>query len=346
MRIAVYAFDGSTMFHLAVPQMVFGEVARQGLARWETVLFNESGSEISTAEGYRIGGVSDLSAADGADLIVIPSWHDDRRVPSGALTGMLRSAHAQGSAVAGLCLGAFPVAEIGLLHGRSAVTHWQALDEFHRRHPTIALDRTVLYIDHGDVLTSAGTAAAIDACLHIVRTRLGAEAANSVARSLVVAPHRSGGQAQYIERPVPQPGGTVPIAEALDWAVEHLDERLGVDELARAAHMSRRSFIRAFKESTGTTPATWVRERRVEEARRLLEMTELPVDAVSARCGFASPITMRQNFAAAYATTPSEYRRRFRVPRVVPPISESPSGTGTPESTPSYPRHVADILAT
>ncbi len=315
MRIAVYAFDGTTMFHLAVPQMVFGEVARQGLAPWETVLFNEDGTDIRTAEGYLIGGVSDLSAADEADLIVIPSWYDDRRMPSDALAGALRSAHAQGSAVAGLCLGAFPVADSGLLGRRSAVTHWQSLDDFHLRHPAIAVDRTVLYIDHGDVLTSAGTAAGIDACLHIVRSRLGAESANSVARSLVVAPHRSGGQAQYIERPVPHPSGSSPIAEALDWAVEHLDERLRVDELARAAHMSRRSFIRAFKDSTGTTPATWVRERRVEEARRLLEMTELPVDTVAAQCGFASPITMRQNFAAAYATTPSEYRRRFRAPR-------------------------------
>ncbi len=314
MRIAVYAFEGTTMFHLSVPQMVFGEVARQGLARWETVLFNEGGTEIRTAEGYLISGVADLSAAEGADLIVIPSWYDDGRMPSDALAGALRSANAQGSAVAGLCLGAFPVADSGLLDTRAAVTHWQSLDAFHQRHPTIAVDRTVLYIDHGDVLTSAGTAAGIDACLHIVRSRLGAAAAISVARSLVVAPHRSGGQAQYIERPVPQHSGASPIAEALDWAIEHLDERLGVDELARAAHMSRRSFIRAFKESTGTTPGAWVRERRVEEARRLLETTELPVDAVAARCGFASPITMRQNFAEAYATTPSEYRRRFRVP--------------------------------
>ncbi len=324
MRIAVYAFDGATMFHLAVPQMVFGEVARQGLGQWETVLFNESGSEITTAEGYRIGGVSDLSAAVEADLIVIPSWHDDRRTPADALVAALRSAHARGSAVAGLCLGAFPIADSGLLDERAAVTHWQSLDAFHDRHPTIAVDRTVLYIDHGDVLTSAGTAAGIDACLHIVRSRLGTAAANSVARSLVVAPHRSGGQAQYIERPVPQRNGTSPIAEALDWAIEHLDERLGVDDFARAAHMSRRSFIRAFKESTGTTPATWVRERRVEEARRLLETTDLPVDAIAARCGFASPITMRQNFADEYATTPTEYRRRFRAPRE----AESPIASG------------------
>ncbi|WP_017584481.1 GlxA family transcriptional regulator [Nocardiopsis valliformis] len=311
MKIAVYAFDGTTMFHLSVPQLVFGEVGRQRLADWETVLFNEDGTDIRTMEGYRIGGINDLGAALRADLVVIASWHEDKRPPSAPLAEALRTAHAGGAAVAGLCLGAFPLADSGLLTSRSAVTHWQELDAFSERHPDIAVDRTVLYIDHGDVLTSAGTAAAIDACLHLVRSRLGAEAANRVARSLVVAPHRSGGQAQYIDRPVPEPNRASPVSEALDWASEHLGERIDVDGLARAAHMSRRSFIRAFKETTGTTPASWLRTKRLDEARRLLEVTDLPIEEVAARCGFASPVTMRQNFTAAYATTPSAYRKRF-----------------------------------
>lgn len=213
--------------------------------------------------------------------------------------------------MAGLCLGAFAVAEAGLLDGRPAVTHWQALEDFSSRHAEIPVDRSVLYIDHGDVLTSAGTAAAIDACLHLVRTRLGAEAANQVARSLVVAPHRGGGQAQYIDRPVLPKKESSPIAETLDWALTHLQDPLTVDDLAAAAHMSRRTFIRAFRQVTGTTPAAWLRARRLDEVRRLLESTVLPIDQIAAECGFSSPITMRQNFGAAFSTTPSEYRRRF-----------------------------------
>ncbi|WP_262107467.1 GlxA family transcriptional regulator [Arthrobacter sp. Marseille-P9274] len=311
MRIAVYSFEGVTMFHLAVPQMVFGEVTRQGLADWETILFTDGGNTIRTAEGYQIGGLAGLDAATAADVVIVPSWDDDGKHPSAQLAGALQAAHKQGAMVVGLCLGAFAVADSGLLAARPAVTHWHALDAFGERHPDIPVDRTVLYIDHGDVLTSAGTAAGIDACLHIVRSRLGAEAANHVARSLVVAPHRSGGQAQYIERPILQPGGANPIAESLDWAIEHLGDQISVDDLARASHMSRRSFIRAFRAATGTTPATWLRTRRLDEVRRLLEVTDLPIDHIAAQCGFASPITMRQNFMSEFATTPSEYRRRF-----------------------------------
>lgn len=311
MRIAVYGVEGVTMFHLSVPQMVFGEVARLGLAPWQTVLFTEDGGSIRTAEGYRVEGLQDLGAAAAADVVVIPAWHEDHRPPSARLAQALRTAHGRGASVAGLCLGAFAVAEAGLLDGRPAVTHWQALEDFSRRHTEITVDRTVLYIDHGDVLTSAGTAAAIDACLHLVRTRLGAEAANQVARSLVVAPHRGGGQAQYIERPVLPERESSPIAETLDWALTHLQDPLTVDDLAAAAHMSRRTFIRTFREVTGTTPAAWLRARRLDGVRRLLESTDLPIDQVAAECGFSSPITMRQNFGAAFATTPSEYRRRF-----------------------------------
>jgi transcriptional regulator GlxA family with amidase domain len=169
----------------------------------------------------------------------------------------------------------------------------------------------VLYIDHGDVLTSAGTASAIDACLHLVRNRLGAAATNRVARSLVVAPHRDGGQAQYIERPLPEQPAGDPIAGVLQWALRHLAEPLPVERLAEVAHLSRRTFIRAFQASTGVTPAVWVRRQRLDEARRLLESTDLPIDQVAAACGFGSTVTLRQSFAAAFHTSPSEYRRRF-----------------------------------
>ena len=311
MRIAVYAFDGATMFHLAVPQMVFDEVARQRLAGWETVLFSDQAGEITTAEGYRLGEVKGPEAADKADIVVVPSWFDDGRMLGDSLRRVLQGAHVRGVPIMGLCLGAIPVADAGLLAGRRAVTHWQAFDSLAVRHPDVPLDQSVLYIDHGDVMTSAGTASALDACLHVVRSRLGAEAANQVARSLVIAPHREGGQAQYIERPVPPSSTDDPISRLLEWALGRLGEPLTIDRLAAQAHLSRRTFVRAFRAATGTTPAAWIRARRLDAARRLLETTDRSMDQVAADCGFGNAVTLRQNFAAAFSTTPTEYRRRF-----------------------------------
>jgi len=311
MRIAIYAFEGVTMFHLSVPQMVFDEVARLGLADWNTALFSDRAGSIRTAEGYTVGGVKGLSAAGEADIVVVPSWVDDGRSLRPAFRRVLINAHARGATVAGLCLGAMAVADAGLLAGRTAVTHWHAVDSLAARHPNITVDASVLYLDHGDVLTSAGTASGLDACLHIVRTRLGAEAANRVARSLVVAPHREGGQAQYIERPIAAGTKDDPIAATSAWALQHLDDDLSVERLAEAAHMSRRSFIRAFRATTGSTPAAWVRSRRLDEARRLLETTDLPIDQISSSCGFGNTVTLRQNFVSAFGSTPSSYRRRF-----------------------------------
>ena len=191
------------------------------------------------------------------------------------------------------------------------MTHWRAFEPLAREHPEIALDESVLYIDHGDILTSAGAASGLDACLHLVRARLGARAANEVARQLVIAPHREGGQAQYIERPVPRRADD-PIGRTVAWALEHLSEPLSVERLARTAQMSTRSFIRAFSEATGTAPATWVRAQRVREAQRLLESTDLAIEQVASACGFGSAVTLRQAFTRVLTTTPSAYQRRFR----------------------------------
>lgn len=310
-RIAIYAFNGITMFHLSVPQMVFDEVTRQGLAPWQTVLFSDDSGPITTAEGYQITGVSGPEAASDAEVVVVPSWYDDGRPAGQPVRRLLVESHERGATIAGLCLGTFPIADAGLLAGRKAVTHWQGFDQLTQRHPDLEIDDSVLYIDHGDVITSAGTASALDACLHMVRTRLGAAAANQVARSLVIAPHRDGGQAQYIQRPLPEHVDDDPISRVLDWAAHHLDESLPVERLAEVAHMSVRTFIRSFRSSTGATPASWVRMRRLDEARRALETTSLSIDQIAVNCGFGSVVTLRQNFAAAFQTTPSEYRRRF-----------------------------------
>lgn len=311
MRIAVYAFDGVTMFHLAVPQMVFDQVARQGLADWTTVLFGDRPGSIRTAEGYELAGIEGPEAAAAADVVVLPSWFDDGRVLGDVLRTALHSAHERKAAIIGLCLGAIAVADAGLLEGRQAVTHWRAFTDMTERHPDIPLDQSVLYIDHGDVMTSAGTASGLDACLHVVRERLGADAANRVARDLVVAPHREGGQAQYIHHPVPVRSSDDPIACLLEWALGNLGEPLSIDALAEQAHMSRRTFVRAFRAATGTTPSAWVRSRRLDAARRLLETTDLGIERIAADCGFGTTLTLRQNFSSAFGTTPSAYRRRF-----------------------------------
>ena len=316
MRIAVYAFDGITLFHLAAPLLVFGEVGRQGLATgWDPIVWSEDGNGVRTAEGLRVEDVSGPDVVDEADLVVLPSWPTDLPATQDALAGRIRAAQARGSRVAGLCLGAFPVVDSGLLDGREVVTHWGAVDQLARRRPEARVNAAALYLDHGDVLTSAGTASAIDACLHIVRTRLGSSAAATVARHLVVAPHREGDQAQYVVRPMPEPGGVGHLGPTIDWALAHLDQRLSVDDLAAHARMSRRNFTRRFAEVTGTTPARWVLAQRLDEARRLLEKTSWPVARIAAACGFSSVVTFRQNFVSTYATTPTSYRQRFSLPQ-------------------------------
>jgi transcriptional regulator GlxA family with amidase domain len=316
MRIAVYAFDGITMFHLAAPLLVFGEVGRQGLAQgWDPVVWTRDGHGIRTVEGPRVEDVNGPDAVDDADLVVLPSWPTDLPITDEALAGRIRAAQARGSRVAGLCLGAFPVVDSGLLDGREVVTHWAAAEELAGRRPEVKVSPAALYLDHGDVLTSAGTASAIDACLHIVRSQLGSAAAATVARNLVVAPHRDGDQAQYVERPMPQPGGVGHLGPTIDWALAHLDQQLTVDELAAHARTSRRNFTRRFREVTGTTPARWVLARRLDEARRLLETTAWPIARIATACGFTSVVTFRQNFVATYATTPTSYRQRFSLPQ-------------------------------
>lgn len=314
MRTAIHVFDDASLFHIAAPQMVFGEVARLGLAEdWTTALWSLDGAAVRTAEGNTLSDVGDPSVADNADIVVIPTWPADLPQIGDGLRTVIGDAHARGAVIVGLCLGAVAVADTGLIAGRSAVTHWQWMSRLAQRDPTLRMDSSVLYIDHGDVITSAGTAASIDACLHIVRRFLGASAANRVARSLVVAPHRGGGQAQYIERPVADHPAGDPISDVCVWALAHLDHDLSVDELAARARMSRRSLVRNFRGATGMSPARWVLEQRLDEARVLLERTHWGMDRIAHACGFGSAVTMRQNFVKVYATTPSAYRATFGV---------------------------------
>jgi transcriptional regulator GlxA family with amidase domain len=312
MKIAIHAFDGITLFHLATPLLVFGEVARLGLAKtWETGVFTETGAPVRSAEGYLVDGVAGPDFAQAADLVVFPSWLPDLSQPTDDLLSLIRASHGRGAGLAGLCLGAYPVARSGVLDGRSAVTHWESAKDMAAAQPAVSFDDSALYIDHGDVLTSAGTASALDACLHIVRTHLGSAAAADVARHIVVAPHREGDQAQYIARPVSHSELGGPLGRTIDWALANLDQDLSVEVLAAHAVMSKRNFTRRFRETTGLPPARWVLGRRLDEARLLLETTTWSMARIAEVCGFGSPVTFRQNFIGAYSTTPTSYRMRF-----------------------------------
>ncbi|CAM3464459.1 GlxA family transcriptional regulator [Cupriavidus taiwanensis] len=316
--VAVIAFEGISPFHLSVPCIVFGDdLDRLGVPRYRLLICGEKPGLISTMSGFRIEVEHNLSVLEQADTVIMPAWRDPAERAPQALLDALRCASARGARIAGLCLGTFVVAEAGLLDGRTAATHWAWADDFAQRYPRVRLDRDSLYIDDGAILTSAGTAAALDCCLHLVRRDHGAEVANRVARRMVVAPHRHGGQAQYIEHPLPQADGADRLGMTLDWAIAHLSEPLTLDTLAEKAGMSRRNFTRRFKEKTGTTVTQWVLNHRLTAARRLLETTDKGVDLVAELVGFGSAVSLRQHFTQALAVSPSAYRKQFgtAVPR-------------------------------
>lgn len=312
MKIAVHAFDDMTMFHLAAPLLVFESAAKLGLApHWETTVWTTGSSSIRTVERLVIDDLAGPEAAEAADLLVFPSWPAELPAPSPELVDLVQRAHGRGAQIAGLCLGAFPIAGSGVLDGRTAVTHWGAADALAAQYSEVDVRGSALFIDHDDVLTSAGTASALDACLHIVRTKLGSAAATTLARHLVVAPHRDGHQAQFVARPVPDPQVAGPVGDTIEWALGHLEEDLSLAALATHACMSKRSFTRRFQEVTGSTPARWVLTRRLDAGRALLETSTWSIERVAAECGFASAVTFRQNFVDRFATTPTAYRRHF-----------------------------------
>ena len=311
--VAVVAFDGISPFHLAVPCLVFGEDrTEEGIPAFRLLVCGERRGSLRTSSGFSIEAPHGLSSLAEAGTIIVPSWRNIAERPPEALLKALRRAHARGATIVGLCLGAFVLAEAGLLDGRAATTHWRWADEFRRRFPAVKLDADVLYIDEGRIVTSAGTAAGIDCCLHLLRTSLGAELANRVARRIVVSPHRQGGQAQYVDSPLPGKIGGHRLSKTLDWARQHLHEALDLDALAAKAVMSRRTFTRRFRETTGTTVVKWLTAQRVALAQRLLETTDLPIERVAASAGFGTPLSLRQHFSRSLDTSPSAYRRGFQ----------------------------------
>lgn len=311
--IAIVAFEGISPFHLSVPCMIFGENREElGLPQFNTQVCATACGLLRTSVGFDIDVRHGLEALDVAQIVIVPSWRDTDLRPPKELLAALRQAHARGARIVGLCLGAFVLAEAGLLDGKSATTHWNWAHAFSTRYPAVRLDSNVLYVDQGDVLTSAGTAAGLDCCLYLLRQLCGVELANRVARRLVVAPHRQGGQAQFIEQPLPASRQDDRLAQVFDWVGQHLKEAHSVDALAARAAMSRRTFTRHFRQATGTTVVQWLLHQRLALAQRMLETTDRSIESIASATGFGSALSLRLHFGATFDTTPSAYRKQFQ----------------------------------
>jgi AraC family transcriptional regulator, transcriptional activator FtrA len=308
--VVALALDRVVLLDLAAPTHLFGHC---GAPRYRFRLAAIRAGPVRTSTGFELLATYGARELQHADTIVVPGLavHSDPGVIAEA-AALVADAHQSGARVMSICTGAFVLAEAGLLAGRRATTHWSATDELARRYPNVSVDPSVLYVDEGSVLTSAGVAAGLDLCLHVIRRDHGAAFAGRLARRTVVAPHRDGGQAQFVERTIAQPGDAGRSLQATrDWALSRLDAPLDVGTLARQACMSPRSLARHFRRETGTTPAQWVLDQRTRAAQTLLETTDLPVEQVAGRSGFGSAATLRAHFGRRLATTPTAYRRAF-----------------------------------
>jgi transcriptional regulator GlxA family with amidase domain len=313
--VAALITHGVSPFELSVACEVFGLDRSELVDPWyelRVCATVDPPVRAKSSGGLTIDTPFRLADIEQAGTVVIPMWNVDD-VPSAELVDALRAAHHRGARILSFCSGAFLLAHAGLLDGRRATTHWMWADLLVERFPSVCVEPDVLYVVEGNVMTSAGTAAAIDLCLYLVRQDHGAEVANAVARRMVVPPHRDGGQAQYIQAPVPACADMGdPFREALDWAVEHLDQPLTVEVLARRAATSPRTFARRFVAATGTTPLQWLLRQRVLLAQRLLETTDDPIERVATTCGFGTAAGMRVHFQRQVGTSPMAYRRTFQ----------------------------------
>jgi len=309
-RVVALCLEGLIAFDLTAPAQAFGLAARPGgEPLYEFSTCSLGGAEVRTTSGFGVSPRAGLAALCQADTIVVPAYAAVLEPPPPEALAALRAAGRRGARLLSVCSGAFALAHAGLLDGRRAATHWAWAGELARRFPAIEVDPDALYVDEGEVMTSAGLSAGIDLSLHAIRKDFGAAAGERVARHMVAAPHREGGQAQFARPIAIAAGGS--LEPTRRWAAERLEEPLDVAAMAAHAGVSPRTFARRFREETGTTPLQWLLSRRVLEARRLLEESELPVEAVAWRCGFGTAASLRDHFRRATATTPSAYRRAF-----------------------------------
>jgi AraC family transcriptional regulator, transcriptional activator FtrA len=310
-RVAALAYDELCTFEFGIVVEVFGLPRPElGVPWYEFEVCSLERGPLRAAGGVRVEARRGLGALRRAGTIVIPGWRHADEPPPPELLRALRSAHAAGARLVSICSGVFVLAAAGLLDGRRATTHWHYVEALRSRFPRLRVEPDVLYVDEGSILTSAGSAAGIDLCLHLVRRDYGADIANRVARRLVMPPHRDGGQAQYVQDPVGRAAGGG-LAPVLAWAQWHLGKPLRVAELARRAAMSPRTFARQFRSQTGTTPHQWLIHQRLLAAQRRLEQTRDSIDRIAQAVGLETAATLRQHFNRALGTTPTAYRRRF-----------------------------------
>lgn len=313
--VALLVYDGLSMFEFAVACRVFGSEhpVQPGQPWYQLMVCGPDVPSVTLDSGLRLDISNSLVQAELAGTVVVPPLDDPDGIAPEVVSAV-RAARDRGARVVSLCNGAFVLAAAGLLDGRRATTHWAECAEMARRYPDVRVDPDVLYVDDGDVLTSAGSAASLDLCLHLVRQDHGSEAATALARDLVVPPYRAGGQAQYIDVPIPVPATSDLFAHTMAWVQENLDQPISVSDLADRSAMSRRSFARHFVATTGTTPYQWLVRQRLQLAQRLLETTDLQIEAIAARSGFGEAVNLRKHFARVVRTTPQAYRRTFQTP--------------------------------
>ena len=310
-RVVAVAYDRVALFELAIAVEVFGLPRPELKVPWyEFEVCSIDPGPLRATGALHVRARRGLRAITEADTIIVPGWRDPAETPPRRLLEALRKAHLRGARVVSICSGVFVLAAAGLLDGKRATTHWRYTEILRARHPSIQIEPDVLYVEEGQVFTSAGSAAGLDLCLHLVRLDYGAEIANQVARRLVIAPHRDGGQAQFITHPMPAQAGNG-LARATDWALAHLDRPLGVDELAKAAALSPRTLARRFQAELGSTPHRWLTHQRVFAAQRQLESSQLSVEEVADAVGFGTAQTLRLHFRRVLRTSPNAYRRRF-----------------------------------
>jgi len=310
--VATIVQPGFSPFEFGLACEAFGlDRASDGIPNFDFHITATEPGLVPSNMGFSITVDEDLAIADAADLVIVTPLPRSRwGVPDERISGVVQRAVARGAWVLSICSGSFVLADAGVLDGRRATTHWMYADTMAARYPMIDVDPGVLFVQDDRIITSAGTAAGLDACLHLLRQELGAEAANRIARRMVVAPQRDGGQAQFIDKPLPV-AASQSLAPVIDWMLENLRADLSVEQLAARAHMSPRTFARRFKADLGATPAAWLARQRIIHAQRLLERTDLGLDRIAWESGFGSAAVLRQNFVRVLGITPTAYRARF-----------------------------------
>lgn len=308
--VALFVYPNFSPFHFSVPYLVFNAELPEGRL-FDLKIVSSDAQPLTAERAMTIQPDGGLELTDTADILVVPGWHDLDARPAPALVAALARAHARGAHVVGLCYGAYVLAYAGLLDGRRASTHWMAEKDFCQRFPRVKLDMNALYVDEDRLITSAGTGAGLDCCLYLVRDYYGPKIANKVARTMVIPPHREGGQAQFIEQPMAVSTQDSQVNRLLDYLREHLGKQHSIDELATRAAMSRRTFTRHFYKATGMTLVEWLVNERLQQTRELLETTSMPVERVSELVGFQTPVAFRQHFKKRFQVSPRDWRRTF-----------------------------------